>query len=238
MPIAFAGTTAVIAAHSVQSRRCPGATHPTVAARTGSTLMNSPEVAAGTRRRVKRSAGQGTADDSTPAATAHPAAVSVGGCRTATRTPTGRNSRADTAAAAADPCAPGSRRPTVRLSRMYEARQTAASRPRTLLVDRRTGNTTPQLWPEGDRPAVRETRDVDDWLTVIPAGRCVGMTAESTAHRYPRPGVVYRPVRDAEPIAVRLAWWRDDPHSAARAVGELLTWIGVAETRTYGCARP
>ncbi|MGO4752505.1 LysR family transcriptional regulator, partial [Streptomyces sp. 2MCAF27] len=46
---------------------------------------------------------------------------------------------------------------------------------------------------------------------------------ESTAHQYPRPGVVYRPVRDAEPIAVRLAWWRDDPHPAAPAVIELLT---------------
>ena len=49
------------------------------------------------------------------------------------------------------------------------------------------------------------------------------MTAESTAHQYPRPGIVYRPVRDAEPIAVRLAWWRDDPHPAAQAVIELLT---------------
>jgi hypothetical protein len=49
------------------------------------------------------------------------------------------------------------------------------------------------------------------------------MTAESTANQYPRPGVVYRPVRDAEPIAVRLAWWRDDPHPAAHAVLELLT---------------
>lgn len=94
---------------------------------------------------------------------------------------------------------------------------------RTLLVDRRTGTTTPQLWPPEARPAVEETHDVDDWLTVISMGRCVGITAESTANQYPRPGVVYRPVRDAEPIAVRLAWWRDDPHPAAQAVLELLT---------------
>ncbi|MEU6349151.1 LysR family transcriptional regulator [Streptomyces sp. NPDC047072] len=94
---------------------------------------------------------------------------------------------------------------------------------RTLLVDRRTGTTTPQLWPPEQRPAVEETHDVDDWLTVISTGRCVGITAESTANQYPRPGVVYRPVRDAEPIAVRLVWWRDDPHPAAQAVLELLT---------------
>ncbi|WP_413759921.1 LysR family transcriptional regulator [Streptomyces sp. MMBL 11-3] len=94
---------------------------------------------------------------------------------------------------------------------------------RTLLVDRRTGTTTTELWPPGARPATRNTHDVDDWLTEISTGRCVGVTAESTAHQYPRPGVVYRPVRDAEPIAVRLAWWRDDPHPAAPAVIELLT---------------
>lgn len=94
---------------------------------------------------------------------------------------------------------------------------------RTLLIDRRTGTTTPELWPPGSRPAMEETHDVDDWLTVISSGRSVGITAESTAHQYPRPGIVYRPVRDAEPIAVRLTWWRDDPHPATQAAIELLT---------------
>ncbi|MFJ2264199.1 LysR family transcriptional regulator [Streptomyces sp. NPDC087844] len=96
---------------------------------------------------------------------------------------------------------------------------------RTLLVDRRTGTTTTELWPPDARPETRESHDIDDWLTTISTGRCVGMTAESTAHQYPRPGVVYRPVRDAEPIAVRLAWWRDDPHPAAAAVTELLSGL-------------
>lgn len=50
--------------------------------------------------------------------------------------------------------------------------------------------------------------------------RCVGVTAEA-ANQYPRPGVVHRPVRDAEPVAVRPAWWRDDPHPAAQAAIEL-----------------
>jgi hypothetical protein len=30
-------------------------------------------------------------------------------------------------------------------------------------------------------------------------------------------------VRDGEPVAVRLAWWKDDPHPATQAVLELLT---------------
>ncbi|MEU8617896.1 LysR family transcriptional regulator [Streptomyces sp. NPDC048623] len=95
----------------------------------------------------------------------------------------------------------------------------------TLLVDPRTGTTTPELWPPDARPATEETSDVDDWLTAISTGRRIGMSAEATASQYRRPGVVYRPVRDAEPVAVRLAWWRDDPHPAAQAVIELLTGL-------------
>ena len=94
---------------------------------------------------------------------------------------------------------------------------------RTLLVDRRTGTTTPELWPPDARPETEETHDMDDWLTLISTGRCVGVTAESTASQYLRHGIVYRPIRDAEPIAVRLAWWRDDAHPATQAVIELLT---------------
>ncbi|WP_406496361.1 LysR family transcriptional regulator [Streptomyces sp. NBC_01604] len=94
---------------------------------------------------------------------------------------------------------------------------------RTLLIDRRTGTTTAALWPPDARPGTEETHDIDDWLTEIATGRGVGVTAESTAHQYPRPGIVYRPVRDAEPIAVRLAWWRGDAHPATQAVIELLT---------------
>ncbi|MFE4061961.1 LysR family transcriptional regulator [Streptomyces sp. NPDC059096] len=96
---------------------------------------------------------------------------------------------------------------------------------RTLLVDRRTGTTTTELWPPESRPVAEAVHDVDDWLTVIATGRCVGVTAESTRDQYPRPGVVYRPVRDAEPIAVRLAWWRGAPHPATRAAIELLTGL-------------
>ncbi|MFJ5271114.1 LysR family transcriptional regulator [Streptomyces sp. NPDC088358] len=96
---------------------------------------------------------------------------------------------------------------------------------RVLLVDRRTGTTTTELFPLDSRPATEETHDVDEWLTAISTGRCVGMTAESTAHQYPRPGVVYRPVRDAEPLAVRLAWWRDDPHPSTRTAIELLSQL-------------
>lgn len=115
------------------------------------------------------------------------------------------------AVAADDPWA---RRRSLRLAEIGQRR---------LLVDRRTGTTRPELWPEGSRPEVEYTADVDDWLTVIATGRCVGVTTEGTAAQYQRPGVAYRPIRDAEPIAVRLAWWREDPHPSTRDAVALLS---------------
>jgi DNA-binding transcriptional LysR family regulator len=80
----------------------------------------------------------------------------------------------------------------------------------TVAIDNRTGTTTLALW---DTPpaAVRVTHGVDEWLTLIAAGQAVGITSEATANQNPRPGVAYRAVRDAQPIPVWLAWWKDDP---------------------------
>jgi DNA-binding transcriptional LysR family regulator len=93
---------------------------------------------------------------------------------------------------------------------------------RVLAIDRRTGTTALDLWPPQARPAAEETSDIDDWLTAIATGRCVGITPESTVAQYRRTGVLYRPVRDAPLVPVRLAWWRDDPHPAAFAAASLL----------------
>lgn len=109
---------------------------------------------------------------------------------------------------------PWARRRSIRLAEIGERR---------LVIDRRSGSTTPELWAPEGRPAVEHVQDVDDWLTVIATGRCVGVTAESTVDQYPRPGVVFRPLRDATPIAVRLIWWRDDPHPATQCAVSLLT---------------
>jgi DNA-binding transcriptional LysR family regulator len=96
---------------------------------------------------------------------------------------------------------------------------------RVLVIDRRTGTTAVDLWPAAARPAVQYTADIDDWLAVIAAGGVVGVTPESTVAQYPRPGIVFRPVRDAPPVPVRVAWWRDDPHPSAEAVAGLLTTL-------------
>ncbi len=103
----------------------------------------------------------------------------------------------------------------------------------TLALDRRTGTTTPDLWTGPTRPdRIIDTHDIDDWLALIAAGTAVGMTSEATVAQYPRPGVAYRPVRDAPAITVHLAWWRDERPAATSAVVELLSELYAAGPTT------
>ena len=94
---------------------------------------------------------------------------------------------------------------------------------RTVAVDPLTGTTTEELWPPSEAPAAtRAVRGVDDWLTLIAAGQAVGITAEATTAQHRRPGVVYRPVRDARPVPVWLAWWADSPPPTLEALLQLV----------------
>jgi len=96
-------------------------------------------------------------------------------------------------------------------------------RVRTLVVDRRTGTTTADLWPEDARPSLEHTRDIDDWLAAIATGRCVGVTPEGTVAQYRRDGIAYRRVRDAPPVPVHVIWRPHDPHPATHAAVALLS---------------
>ncbi len=108
---------------------------------------------------------------------------------------------------------PWARRRSIRLSEVSQ---------RTVLIDRRTGTTTPDLWPAVAQPHILQTRDIDDWLTIIAAGGGVGITPEGTTTQYRRDGVVFRPLRDAPPIAVQMIWRRHDPHPSTHAAVALL----------------
>jgi len=100
---------------------------------------------------------------------------------------------------------------------------------RTLVLDERTGSTSLRLWPADAPPAhIIATTNIDDWLTAITAGSAVGITSEATSHQYPRPGVVYRPVKDAPPIVVELAWLRSEPHPLRTALAGLLSELYTA----------
>jgi hypothetical protein len=83
---------------------------------------------------------------------------------------------------------------------------------RTVALDPVTGTTTDRLWPPDGAPgSIRRVRGVDEWLTAIAAGQALGLTAAATVSQHPRPGVVYRPVRDAPPVPVLLAWRAENP---------------------------
>ena len=103
---------------------------------------------------------------------------------------------------------PWARRRGIRLAEIPE---------RTLVIDRRVGTTTLDLWPAGAQPATEYTQDIDDWLAAIATGRYVGVTPAATATQYRRDGITYRPLRDAPPIPVHLIWRRHDPHPATHA---------------------
>jgi hypothetical protein len=117
-PTALAVTMRAMANQSSADSASPRTTAPTVAASTGLTLMKIPKKWAGIRRSTRRSARNGTADDSRPAAAAQESAPGVGGCVTSVAIPIGTYTSAERVPAAADPQAPVKRRPTVRLSRM------------------------------------------------------------------------------------------------------------------------
>jgi hypothetical protein len=90
-------------------------------------------------------------------------------------------------------------------------------------VDALTGTTTEELWSPAAAPAATRTvRGVEDWLTVIAAGEAVGISSEATAAQHVRTGVTYRPVRDAPPVAVWLAWWADSPPANLDALRQLI----------------
>ncbi|OZM72253.1 LysR family transcriptional regulator [Amycolatopsis antarctica] len=77
------------------------------------------------------------------------------------------------------------------------------------------GSTELGLWPAESRPVrTVPVTNTDDWLAAIAAGHAVGVTSSATADIHPHPGVVYRPIVDAPPLPVLLAWTDPPGHPA------------------------
>lgn len=95
---------------------------------------------------------------------------------------------------------------------------------RTILTDPRTGTTSRALWDGGPQPDhFVDIHDIDEWLNSLAAGAGVGVTSEASVVHYARTGIVYRPITAAPRIAVRIAWWRDDPPTGIEALIETVT---------------
>ena len=69
------------------------------------------------------------------------------------------------------------------------------------------GTTTLELWPRAVRPTrVVQVTNTDEWLLAIASGEAVGVTADSTAHQHPHPGVRFVPLLGVPGITVSLVW--------------------------------
>ncbi|MFI1719006.1 LysR family transcriptional regulator [Streptomyces sp. NPDC053513] len=89
----------------------------------------------------------------------------------------------------------------------------------TIVLNTVSGATTLALWPPAARPTATLTvANTDDWLTAIAAGRGIGVSSASTVALHPHPGVTYRPLPDAPPLPVLLAWRDAFPHPATEAL--------------------
>ncbi|WP_380164732.1 LysR family substrate-binding domain-containing protein [Jannaschia sp. R86511] len=93
----------------------------------------------------------------------------------------------------------------------------------TLALNVVSGTTSLDLWALQDRPTrTVRTSNTDDWLAVIAAEEAVGITTTATAELQPFPGVTYRPISDAPPLHVWLAWPTTLAHPFAAALVDLV----------------
>ncbi|MFK4547077.1 DNA-binding transcriptional LysR family regulator [Streptomyces tendae] len=74
--------------------------------------------------------------------------------------------------------------------------------------------------------------DLAQVLTAVALGKVVTLLPASVTSRYPRPNVAYRPVRDAPPVVLSLAWPQRSRSTATAALVRVATEI--AETARNG----
>jgi DNA-binding transcriptional LysR family regulator len=66
--------------------------------------------------------------------------------------------------------------------------------------------------------ARRGVRGLAQLLTLVELGEIIQLLPESVTVRYPRPGVAYRPVRDAPPAVLAIAWPQQSRSQATAAL--------------------
>ncbi len=96
----------------------------------------------------------------------------------------------------------------------------------TIALNTVSGSTTLDLWPAAARPErTLSAANTEDWLAVIAADDAVGVTSCVTADLQTFPGVVYRPLIDAAPIDVHLAWPSTPVHPATADLVDLIQQV-------------
>jgi DNA-binding transcriptional LysR family regulator len=86
--------------------------------------------------------------------------------------------------------------------------------------------------PEAGVTRTRTASDLAQILRLIELGSIVCYIPDSVARRYPRPGIVYRPVSDLRPATLSVAWPRDSRSAAVAAFVRVATAAGAAAALT------
>jgi len=67
------------------------------------------------------------------------------------------------------------------------------------------------LRPHGRKQQDLDAISVEESLALVSAGLAVYLVPESVSRFYPRPDVVFRPIEDASPVQVAIAWHTENP---------------------------
>lgn len=81
-------------------------------------------------------------------------------------------------------------------------------------------------------------KDLAQLLTLVGLGDAVPLLPASVADRYPRPGVVYRPVRDAPPVTLAIAWPQQSRSTATAALVRAATAVAEETRAARGSGGP
>jgi DNA-binding transcriptional LysR family regulator len=85
----------------------------------------------------------------------------------------------------------------------------------------------PQLTPKG-RPIERTAvvRNIEDILMYTTLGETLSLFPAHVTRYFPRPGIVYRPVTDMEPLPYALVWRSDAENDMIRALARVVREVG------------
>jgi DNA-binding transcriptional LysR family regulator len=84
----------------------------------------------------------------------------------------------------------------------------------------------------------QEGRDLAQLLTLVALGDLVALLPASVADRYPRPGVVHRPVPDAPPSVLAIAWPQQSRSTATAALVRAAASVAEGLRERVESARP
>ncbi|MCK2215288.1 LysR family transcriptional regulator [Actinomadura sp. ATCC 31491] len=85
----------------------------------------------------------------------------------------------------------------------------------------------PELTPKG-RPIERTAvvHNIEDILMYTTMGETISLFPAHVTRYYPRPGIVYRPVTDMEPLPYALVWRSDAENDLIRALARVVREVG------------